>query len=112
MDRPSLRVAGPGDQSRLLEHLNVLGHCLFGDVERCGQLIDRGRSAGQSRHDRAPNRVGQRHEGTVQPGVRISITPQLSTLYLINQSIDYKLASLAKAVKGSFRPNSRSGEKS
>jgi len=90
MDGPSLRVAGPGDEPRLLEHLNVLGHRLFRDVERRRQLVDRGRAAGQPRDDGPPNRVGQRHEGAVQPGVCISITPQLSTLRLINRSIDYK----------------------
>src|SRR3954462_13243220 len=90
MDGPSLRVAGPGDQGRLLEHLNVLGHRLFRDVERRGQLVNRGRSAGQPRHDRTPNRVGQREESAVQPGVCTSITPQLSTLRLINYLIDYK----------------------
>ncbi len=74
MDRPALRVAGPGDQPRLLEHLNVLGHRLFRDVERGGQLVDRGRPAGQTRDHGAPDRVGERHEGAVKPGIPISIT--------------------------------------
>ena len=72
--RPALCIAGPGDQSRVLEHLNVLGHRLFGDVERRGQLVDRGRPPGQPRHDRAPNRVRQRQEGAVKPCIRIAIT--------------------------------------
>jgi hypothetical protein len=44
----------------------VLGHRLFGDVERRGQFVDRGRSPGQPRHHGAPDRIGQRQERAVQ----------------------------------------------
>jgi hypothetical protein len=70
MDRPALGIATPGDEPRLLEHLNVFGHRLFGDVERLGQLVDRRRAAGQPRDDRAANGIGECHEGAVHQRVR------------------------------------------
>jgi hypothetical protein len=41
MDRSALRVAAPRHQTRLFEHLNVLGHRLFGDGEGLGQGKER-----------------------------------------------------------------------
>ena len=76
MHGPALRIAGPGDQTRLLQHLNVLGHRLFGDGERSGQLVDRRRSPGQSRHHRAPDGIRECHEGTVQLGLVVAISRQ------------------------------------
>ena len=42
--RSALGVPASGDQPGLLEHLNVLGHRLFGDLERFGQFVDRRRA--------------------------------------------------------------------
>ena len=43
---------------------------LFGDGERLGQFIDRGRPAGEPGDHPPPDGVGQGHEGPVQPVVR------------------------------------------
>ena len=39
--RATLSVAGSGDETGVLEDLDVLGHRLFGDLERLGKLVDR-----------------------------------------------------------------------
>jgi hypothetical protein len=106
MDRTALRIAGPGDQPGLLEHLNVFGHRLFRDFERFGQLIDDGRPAGQSRNDGASDRIGKRHEGAVHPCVGISVAPHLSTFCFINELVDYKIEVGMCDVKGSPRDGS------
>jgi hypothetical protein len=65
VNRSALSVAAPGDQSRLLEHSDVLGHRLLGDLEGLGEVVDGRRTARQPRHDGPPDWVGQREKGTV-----------------------------------------------
>ena len=71
--RATLGVAGARDEAGLLEHLDVLRDRLLGDLERFGELVDRGRPAAQAGDDAATHRVGQRHEGAVEAvvGARI-----------------------------------------
>src|SRR5438128_1839487 len=70
--RPPLGVPRPGHQAGLLEHLDVLRHGLLRDREGCREFVDRGIAAGEPRHDRAPHRIGQGHEGPVERvGVQI-----------------------------------------
>lgn len=76
MDRPTLCISGPGNQTRLFEYLNMFGDSLFRDGERFGQFVDGGRAAGQSRHHRPPDRIGKSQEGPVQIALDSSITLQ------------------------------------
>src|SRR5918995_608802 len=61
--RPKLRRPAPGDQSRALQHLAVVGDCLRADRERLGQLVHRRLALGESPQDRPPRRVGEGREG-------------------------------------------------
>ena len=65
----ALGVPRPGDQPRLFEHLNVLRDRLLGDLERIGQLVDRGRAPAEAGDHPAPHRIGQGGEGPVEPVV-------------------------------------------
>src|SRR5712691_1734577 len=56
---PPLRLAAALDQARALEDLEVLGDCGKADVERLGQLQDRGFARGETREDRAPRGIGE-----------------------------------------------------
>jgi hypothetical protein len=78
--RPALGIPTSGHQAGQLKHLNVLGHRLFRDVERLGQLVDRRRSAGQLRHDGAPNRVRQGQKGPVQTALDIAAIAQSQSI--------------------------------
>src|SRR5258708_4834776 len=51
------------DQPGLVQHLQVTGDRLAGDVEMAGDLTDRAGVAGDEPQDRAPGRFGERLEG-------------------------------------------------
>src|SRR4051812_8116773 len=55
-----------GDQSRALEHLQVLGDPGQAQAERLRQLVDRGVTGREPRHDRPPGRIGQRSERGIE----------------------------------------------
>src|SRR5262249_37149597 len=55
---PPLGVAPPLNQSRLLQHLEVLRDGGKTHLERLGQLPDRRLAFGQTLQDRAPSRIG------------------------------------------------------
>jgi hypothetical protein len=66
MHGPPLGVPRPGDEAGMLEHLDVLRDSLLRDCERFGELVDRRVGPGEPRHDRAPHRIGEGHEGAVE----------------------------------------------
>ncbi len=76
--RAALSVAGPGDESGVLEHLDVLGDRLLGDGERFGELVDGRRSAAEAGDDPPPHRVGERHERSIEPIVGGRVDDQSS----------------------------------
>src|SRR5262245_53308023 len=75
LERLGLEVGGTelrpllaGDQSRCLEHLEVLRDGLDRDREAAGELAEAGVTLGEALQDRAPGRVGERGEGPVELG--------------------------------------------
>ncbi len=74
--RAALGVPAPGDQARLLEHLQVLGDRLDGHLVGRGQLADRGVAGGEPGDHVAAGRVGQ---GGEHPGELVGhgVRPQL-----------------------------------
>src|SRR5262245_44227377 len=65
--RTALRVTTARDQPGALEHLDVLRDGRLAHVVRLGELQDGGLALDQAREDRAAGRVGQGHEGRVEP---------------------------------------------
>ena len=65
-DRPVLRFVTTPNQTRALQHLDVLRDCGELQVERLGELVHGGRTVGQAGEDRPTGRVGQRSERLVQ----------------------------------------------
>ena len=63
---PHAAVFGRGDQSRALEHAQMLGKAGKGNVEGSGQLADARLAPGQSRQNSPAHRVGQRRKGGVK----------------------------------------------
>jgi hypothetical protein len=61
-----LRLPTPGDQSRPLEHLQVLGDPGQAQGERLGQLVHRRVAGSEPGHDRPAGRVGERGERDVE----------------------------------------------
>ena len=66
VDGAALGVAGTGDQLGLLQHLDVLGDRLLGDLERFGQFVDGGRAPAEPGDDAPPDGIGQGQEGRVE----------------------------------------------
>src|SRR5262249_9026042 len=65
----ALGVAAPAHHAGVLQHLEMLGDGLQGDVVRRGEVVDGGVPGGQARHDVAPDRVAQSQKG---PRERVS----------------------------------------
>src|SRR6187397_1494273 len=55
--RSPLRLPSLLDETRLLEHAEVLGDCRLAHVEGCGEVLDRRLALGEAGQDRAPRRV-------------------------------------------------------
>src|SRR6266566_2171864 len=68
-----LCLAAARDEAGVLEHPEVLGDRGAAHRERRRELLDRGRTGGEAREDRAPRRVGQGGEGGAQ-GVRCHVS--------------------------------------
>ena len=62
VDRAALGVPAAADEAGVLEHPEVLGDGLDGDVVGLGQLVDGGVAVGQPGDDVPPGRVGERRE--------------------------------------------------
>src|SRR5437588_55223 len=57
--RPPLRVAALPDQAGALQHLQMFGDAGEAEVERLGQLRDRGLPLGKTGQDRSPGGIGE-----------------------------------------------------
>ena len=68
MHGPALRILRAGHEAGALQHLEVFGHSLDGDVVRLGELADGGVADGEPGHDVSPRGIGESRE---QPGQRI-----------------------------------------
>ena len=88
VDRAALGVPGPRHEAGMLEHLDVLGHRLFGDGERFGELVDGRRPAAEAGDDPSPHRVGERHERPVEPIIGGRVDDQRSASRVIKLSFD------------------------
>jgi hypothetical protein len=53
-----------GNQARVLEHTEVLGDRLLGDVEMCRNLVDGPGLVANQHEDRAATRLGERSQGS------------------------------------------------
>jgi hypothetical protein len=62
VDRLSVAVANPDDESGVLEHAQVLGHSLLGDVQGRCELSDRRIAGCESSDELATGRVSRRRE--------------------------------------------------
>jgi hypothetical protein len=87
------------DESRALEHLDVLGRTGQRDVEGRGKLADRARLPGKRMQHRAPGGVGERAEDGVEAGG------------LINHAVEYTSGPLIvnRLVKYIFDAGPRGG---
>jgi len=81
--RPSLRLAAARNQSRALQHLEVLGDRGLGHLERLRQLRHRRVPGGQPGEDRPPRGIGERRERRVEVAGGLLVARQVHNQLVI-----------------------------
>jgi hypothetical protein len=76
---PELRRAAPADETRALEHTQMLRHCRQAHVEGLGELRHGRLACREAGEDRAPGRIGESRECGVE----------LAGVHIFNQLVTY-----------------------